>query len=450
MVSRISRGLLPAALLALWLGAPRETPAFCGFYVGKADAALFNEASQVAIARRAERTVVSMMNDYAGPLAEFALVVPVPVLLEKGQVHVGDSELFHKLDAFTAPRLVEYTDPDPCAPPVAYFRDKAVPMAAAPRMEVRGATSLGVRVEARYTVGEYDVAILSATESDGLETWLVENGYRIPRGASAVLRPYVRQGMKFFVARVNLAEHAKSGTKTLRPLQFAYASPRFMLPVRLGMMNARGPQDLVLYVLTEGGRVETTNYRTMKLPTGMDVPEYVKDDFGGFYKALFAEQVRRAKSAVFTEHYWNMGWCDPCAGDPLTPDELRRLGVFWLDDATRAGVRVWGGLAPAAGPLPVTVTRLHVRTTAETFPEDLVFQETKDRQSFQGRYVLRHPWHGDPASCPAAPRYFDELRRRREREAETLAELTGWALADVRGRMDLVDEPARWWERLWR
>ena len=49
------------------------------------------------------------------------------------------------------------------------------------------ATSLGVTIEAKYTVGEYDILILSAQQSTGLETWLRENGYRIPAGASAIL-----------------------------------------------------------------------------------------------------------------------------------------------------------------------------------------------------------------------------------------------------------------------
>ena len=71
--------------------------------------------------------------------------------------------------------------------------------------------ALGVTVEAQYLVGEYDILILSATQSDGLETWLKENGYSAPEGASQVLGSYIRQGMKFFVAKVNLEEHAKQG-----------------------------------------------------------------------------------------------------------------------------------------------------------------------------------------------------------------------------------------------
>jgi hypothetical protein len=41
---------------------------------------------------------------------------------------------------------------------------------------------------------------------------------------------------------------------------------------------------------------------------------------------------------------------------------------------------------------PVVLTRLHVRYTANTFPEDLMFTQTKDRQNWQTRYVVQHPY----------------------------------------------------------
>src|SRR5438552_12038367 len=131
--------------------------------------------------------------------------------------------------------------------------------------------------------------MLSAKESAGLETWLRDNGYRIPAGASAVLGSYLKQGMRFFVARVNLGEQAKLGFSYLRPLQVAYESPKFMLPIRLGMVNADGAQELFVYALTRKGRVETTNYRTVKLPSDLDLPVYVKEqsEFSKFYKAMF-------------------------------------------------------------------------------------------------------------------------------------------------------------------
>jgi hypothetical protein len=460
---------LPLALLLL-LGGGGAAHGFCGFYVAKADTHLYNRASQVVLVRDGERTVMTMANDFQGEPREFAMVVPVPVVLDRGQIHVADKALIDHLDAYSAPRLVEYFDPDPCRPPMpaAVAQPKSFSDAAVPRGAAERARSLGVKIEARYTIGEYDILILSARQSDGLETWLRENGYRVPPGASRVLGSYIRQGLHFFVAKVDLEQQSKLGFAYLRPLQFAYESPRFMLPIRLGMVNANGPQELFIYALTRGGRVETTNYRTVKLPSGDEVPLFVKDEFGTFYKAMFDRQeAREEMRTVFLEYAWDMGWCDPCAADPLAPEELRKLGVFWLDGGggsggvspavrPRRGGRRW---SPGGGAAEVFLTRLHLRYDAAHFPEDLAFQETGDSDSFQGRYVLRHAWKGG-ATCEAAAEYRHELRRRWDEQASNLAALTGWRLDDIRRRMNLnagtSGAAARgkaaagpWWKRLW-
>jgi len=473
----MKRRMLASALAALALvSAALLTPAaqaFCGFFVGKADATLFNEASKVIMVRNEDRTVISMQNDYRGDLKEFAIVVPVPQVLQRGQINVGDPKIFDRIDAYSAPRLAEYFDPDPCA------RRKMMEMARAGSAQPMSAPApasardkaLGVTVEAQYTIGEYDIVILSAKESDGLETWLQQSGYRIPRGASAALRPYIRQNLKFFVAKVNLKEQAKTGNTYLRPLQFAFESEKFMLPIRLGMINAQGPQDLIVFMLTKTGRVETTNYRTVKLPANVDVPSYVKGDFGRFYKAMFSEQAKKEEHRVaFTEYFWDMSWCDPCAADPLSRDELRQAGVFWLDspdDAPPIGGTIGMSPTPGAPPAvvrprpvlppnaaPVMLTRLHVRYSRETFPEDLMFQETKDRQNFQTRYVVHQTWKGDPNSCEDAKAYFQQLPTRYEREAQMLASLTGWDINEVRRNMDYTAVPAvnakPWWQNLWK
>ena len=155
-----------------------------------------------------------------------------------------------------------------------------------------------------------------------------------------MLASYLKQNMRFFVAKVNVAEHAALGFSYLRPLQIAYESPKFMLPIRLGMANASGAQELFVYALTRKGRVETTNYRTARLPSDMDLPVYLKDkgEFGRFYRAMFAREVENEGGRVlFLEYAWDMRWCDPCAANPLTTDELRNLGVFWADAGPAAG-----------------------------------------------------------------------------------------------------------------
>jgi hypothetical protein len=437
--------LATACALAFALNLARPAHAFCGFFVGKADGQLFNKSSQVAIVRDGNRTVITMGNDFKGEMDEFALVVPVPSVLTREQIHVGERKLLERLDAYSAPRLVEYKDEDPCAPrdyPMAMR--SAMPMLGAARTrDAAFEKALGVTVEAAYTVGEYDIVLLSATQSQGLEIWLRESGYRIPAYASAALAPYIRQQMKFFVARVNVKEQRKSGFQELRPIQIAFESPKFMLPIRLGMANSDGPQDLIIYAITRNGRVESSNYQTVKIPSDAEVPEFVQQEFGDFYKALFARSWREhGRRAVAIEYVWNMGFCDPCAAQPLSPDELRELGVFWADDAPRSR---------GFGAIPATLTRLHVRYDNEHFPEDLAFQETGDQQNFQGRYIIRHPWRGD-AICPAASEYRQQLGERRRKEAEAVASLTGWELGRIHKSMG-TNAPAKtdaWWKKLWR
>ena len=433
----MKRALVLSLVLVAALSGDRIL-AFCGFYVGKADTKLFNQASQVALVRERDHTVLTMANDFQGDPKEFALVVPVPTFIERGQIAVVDKGLLDHLDAFSAPRLVEYFDTDPCAPPP--------PMAAAGPVGFEGALRLksqadrrGVTVEATYTVGEYDILILSARESNGLESWLIENGYKIPTGAAPILGSYIKQGMRFFVAKVNLQERAALGFTFLRPLQVSYDTPKFMLPIRLGTVNAKGPQDLFVFALTRTGRVETTNYRTVSLPTGMDLPLFVKAEFKDFYRAMFAEQVRKEDMrAVFLEYAWNMSWCDPCAADPLSRDQLRKLGVSVDNDNA-----------------PTFVSRLHARYDAAHFPEDLVFQETSNQENFQGRYVLRHPFTGR-SQCLEATRYEGDLSTRREREAQNLAQLTGWKIEDIRRKAQGVKvteaappAAAPWYRRVW-
>lgn len=440
-----------AVFLFLSLLASVDANAFCGFYVAKADAKLFNKASQVVIVRDGDRTVLTMANDYEGKVRDFAMVIPVPTKLERGQIHIGDMKVVDHVDAYTTPRLVEYFDPTPCPEPMRERMESRRSMAPSMAADAappppKSAKSLGVTIEASYTVGEYDILILSAKESDGLVTWLKQESYRLPDGAEPVIDSYIKQKMKWFVAKVNLKEHDKLGGGKLRPIQVAYESPKFMLPIRLGTVNANGPQDLIAYLFTKSGRVEVTNYKTVRLPTDLNVPAYTKDVFGDFYKAMFARVVaKNDMHAVVTEYAWNLAInCDPCSADPIIP-QLKALGVWWVDN-----VDDYHAFSGQVG----FVTRLHVRYDREHFPEDLVFQTTSDQSNFQGRYIIQHPFTGE-MQCEAAAPYRTSVWKRQREESQTLADLTGWQLDDVRKRMGLASEPPKstskqWYDSLWK
>jgi hypothetical protein len=445
---------LAVAAAVVTLVAARPAAAFCGFYVAESNAKLFNHSSQVVIARDGDHTVLTLANDYEGDPKKFALVVPVPVVLSKGQVHVGHPEWVDDLDKFSAPRLVDYPDPAPC-PSLALAAPASGATWGVTKAQYRGGRSgeldrkETVRVEAAFTVDEYDIVILSATESGGLITWLRGHGYQVPLKAERALGVYIKQGLKFFVARVNLEQRAALGVQKLRPLQMAYDSPRFMLPIRLGMVNANGPQELTIYTLTPRGRVEPTNYRMVKAPTGGEVPMYVKAQFPEFARAVFDHSVtKEGMRTVFLEYAWNAGWCDPCASSPLPPDELRQLGAAWVD-GNQTG-----------GSIPVFVTRLHARYDAASFPEDLAFEETGNTENFQARYVLRTPNHG-ACDCAAGQEYRSTLVSRHDAQRASLMALTGWDEDRVRAAMSDGEDaylPAvsaaamqdTWWNKIWR
>ena len=275
-----------ALAAALGIAAPRAAEAFCGFYVSGADAKLFANATMVVLMRDGTRTVLSMQNAYQGPPEKFAMVVPVPVVLQKENVKTLPAALFDHVDKMAAPRLVEYWEQDPCSPRIDSMDGALSPRGAraAAAAPISGESAdLGVKIEAQFTVGEYEIVILSAEDSSGLDTWLRREKYQIPQGAEPVLRPYVQAGMKFFVAKVDV-EKVKfdGGMAMLSPLRFHYDSDTFSLPVRLGLLNSGGTQDLIVHIVAPGKRYEVANYPNATIPTNLDVKEEARAQFGAF------------------------------------------------------------------------------------------------------------------------------------------------------------------------
>ncbi len=394
--------------------------AFCGFYVATTDTPLINKASRVVLAHDGSTTLVTMASDVLGDPKQFGLVVPVPTVIKKEQVKVIKPEVVQHLADYTKPRLVQYYDKDPCAPSQPPgWAGIPIPAPVAMAESTRGLRPSTVVIEEKYTVEEYDIIVLTATLPADLVAYLNQNGYRVPAGAEATVGSYLRQGMHFFLAKVNMAKMKDNTSGFLRPIQVAYQSPKFMLPIRLGTVNADGPQDMIVMALTRHGRLETTNYPTVKVPTGDNVPLYVETKFGEFYDAMFTRQAAARSGATFLEYAWNMGACDPCSAPPMATGELRALGANWIE---------------ARGWQQAFVTRLHVRYDRDHFPEDLVLHETGDTESFQARYVMNHPFKGD-AACFSGWWYKANLPARFKQEAASLQALTGWDLATIRARM---------------
>lgn len=396
-----------------------QASAFCGFYVAKADGSLYNQSSKVVFVRDGNRSVITMSSDYRGAPADFAMVVPTPKVLRRDQIQTVDAKIVAHLDSYTAPRLVEYFDHDPCTPMVMespIVVEEAAPQSGARKQSLQSrARAKGVTIKAQYAVGQYDILILKAKESDGLATFLTGEGYKLPQGAELVLADYIDAGMKFFVAKVNLSRHAKGKSQELPPLQIAFRSKSFMLPIQLGKLNADKAQDALFFMLSRKGRIEVANYRAKELPSNGNVPVFVEKVFPQFYKATFAKAVGRGGGIVM-EYAWDMAWCDPCAADPLPNADLRALGVRWARG---------NGTAQ-----DVYVTRYHAQYSKGQMQKDLVFRETGNKQNFQGRYVMNHPFEGS-LNCDAGRQYVRETKKRLAQEAKYLSGLTGWSVSSI-------------------
>ena len=299
----------------------------------------------------------------------------------------------------------------PMPQPVPMVATRSMAGSAGPPSAMRKERDLGVTVEAKFTVGEYEIVILSAKYSDGLDTWLREQRYNIPKGAEPLLRPYVTSGMKFFVAKVN-ADKVKfqNGQAILSPLRFHYDSKQFNLPVRLGLMNSSGTQDLLVHILSPSQRYEVANYNNVTIPTNLQVSDDTRQNFGGFYAQLFDRTMEKYPNTVITEYAWQATSCDPCPpGSPLNPQQIMTLG---------------GDVMPSGVGQNYVLTRLHARYTKDALGEDLVFRaapaivggrehvvsqgkiergaQESHINNFQARYIIRHAWTG-PIAC-ANPR----------------------------------------------
>ena len=454
-----ARWLAAAALAGVAAVAPGRAEAFCGFYVEGSGASLYNDATQVVLMREGTRTVLSMQNHYQGPVADFAMVVPVPVVLQEGDVKTLPPDVFDRVDQMGAPRLVEYWEQDPCAPGWD-GEDEAGGTGVAMALEegkMGKADGYGVKIEAQFTVGEYQIVILSASDSTGLEAWLVDQKYKIPAGAAALLRPYIDAGSKFFVAKVDPRKvKFENGQAALSPLRFHYDVDELTLPIRLGLANSSGKQDLIVTVLSPEGRYQLANYPNVTIPTNLDVRPEVRDRFAEFYAALFDRTIEKHPGAIVTEYAWDASSCDPCPGPTLGPADFATLGADVLPGGSDRG---WGG--------GFVLTRLHARYGATDAKDDLVFAKAEPivggreipgkggkleegaqpsgMNNFQARYAIRHEWTGaveckapvrgrwggPPASEPARPVKAGQDLAFAPRGPDAAVQLASFVAADV-------------------
>lgn len=400
--------------LLLALAAPAG--AFCGVYVAGADESVTNEGSRVVLTWQSGWTTLTVASDAKGGGGEFGLVIPVPGSLAVEDVHTVDSAAVDRLDAYSAPRLVElgcetietyvpgasesWTEGGGCGG-VPVTHTATGPGATEVEVGLSSADRASVSTSATVTVGDYTATVVDASNALGLQGWLAENGFVVPDGADAVLADYLHEGSAFLALRV-AADRDPEAESWLTPVQLSYPSAGPSLPIRLGTTSAVGVQDLLVFVLTDVsvGEVGIANYPEVSLDdeclfrSEEDFGDWVEDGFATA-TGLVSGEVPDVPAVAWAQEYtWLGGKCDPCSD------------AGQLDDADVAPFG-WEGSAEG-----LQLTRLHVRYDPRAVDADLALYTSASWDRNQLRYVrwaeelegsfpvCGEGWAEDPGSCP--------------------------------------------------
>jgi hypothetical protein len=289
---------------------------------------------------------------------DFALLIPVPVVLHAEDVHVLDRSVFDSLEGLTGPTLSELQERDPCFDP---DEDGA---GAAPTGGIPG----GVTVQSEFVVGEYQVVVLSATESTALQAWLDAHEYKVPPTLGDQLRGYVASGSSFFVAKVDPTKVTfVDGRAVLSPLRFDYDSTELSLPIRLSAASSPGVQELLVHVISPS-RYEAANRPNRTIPTDLDLTDAAATDFPACYATLFDRVLAATPGAVVTEY---------ASPAPIPDTVLFALGASSL-------------------PINPVVSRLHLRVSKDEPLDDLVLKEAAplNHGFFMASYFHKRPFVG--------------------------------------------------------
>ncbi len=380
-------------LLAIAFFMP-QAQAFCGTYVGSADSTVTNTDSQVVIVRQGRTTVLTLANDFQGDAAEFGLVIPVPRTVEVTDVSVVDRSVIDAIDAFTSPRLVSYD----CSDFVYYwdgdewvgynsgsssgcgstsYESSAYSADAAGTADTGGnpvGAFLGTVEAEHFTAGEYELALVDADGSTGLEAWLSGNGFVVTEAAAPLLAEAIDQRAKFLVAKVTGVDTTQPDT-WLSPIQIRYTADNLVLPIRLGATSSAGVQDLLVYGITSAseGALAVSNYPLVTVDEECILDAAIGEDFGSQYEALFStehDEQAEGKAGWTMEYNAYSGKCDPCPDTGGT-----------LDEATLATLGFVGGVTDSV------VTRIHMRGSPETITEDLALYPSGWTSFQQQRYI---------------------------------------------------------------
>jgi hypothetical protein len=437
------------ALLIICISSSNSAYAVSAFFLSDISKKLTYENSVMVVSRDENRTVITLAPHYKYDGQALGILIPVPNLVSKTQIRFGSAELVEKIVDYTAPRIVPYQELDLCKSADQQIErklliDKIGFSKGVAQPEVLNADALQIDLIKAEDFSETSVA-----------SFLHDKGFEVNKLQEPILKTYQDAGVEFILVSYNGGDADKGAI--IPPIQIAYESGNFILPLGLSSDVGAAAQDLTLIMLSREGLVVPKSLPVKPIGTGLDLPFYAVSEFEQSYQAIFDQALTSDNfQSMFLEYSGDVNWCPNCdLTKKLSAESLRALGVWWLDSPKKTAKK--GLPQPKADINNVYVTRLHLRHTDKTIFGKVTFEAKQDKSRFVVSYNAYKPYLKTP-SCELGRLYKQGRPAQYHREIQNFNKLTNVPVKEIKEKMEAhgqsfdvlkSTEESLWWERMW-
>jgi hypothetical protein len=329
----IKSTLIGVATAGAVLGSSPSAEACGGFFCSQTQP-VNQAAERIVFAENGNGTVTAIIQImYEGPAESFSWLLPISSVPADDEIGVASNLAFQRLQQATNPNYslttrVEGTCREQPPPSVSSGGSGGTFAGGGSGGTGGGAVDGGVTVEASGVVGAFEWTVISLDMSlenpeDVAVTWLGDNGYDVPAGAPALLRPYLVDGLYLLALRLTKG----SDVGSIRPIILTYAGTRPSIPVKLTAVAANEDMGVMAWVLGSS-RAVPQNYLSLELNEARinwfnaasnynDVVVAAADDAGGQgFVTEFAGDASTLARTVWTandEQQWSFVQMGPYA-----------------------------------------------------------------------------------------------------------------------------------------
>jgi len=267
MTNWMQRLTVSAAVGAAALsGLVRPAQACGGFFCSLAQP-VNQAAERIIFADNGDGTITAVIQIlYEGPSKSFSWLLPISTVPQGDDLAVASDLAFTRLQAATNPQYNLTTRIEGDCKATNVTRSAAAGSATPSPQAVLDTNEGGVSVEASGVVGQFEWTVIRLTDPNQPDPsapaldWLQQNGYDVTPEGTALLGPYLADGM--YLLALKLVKGSDSGS--IRPIQLTYSAQAPMIPIKLTAVAANQDMGVMTWALSSA-RAVPFNYNALEL-----------------------------------------------------------------------------------------------------------------------------------------------------------------------------------------